>query len=244
MTTPISLSSTWGDIQQTIQSYVAPFASNDAAVRESYNAKVTEAYVEFVRKAKEFHDNEQCFGEDLAREAFEIRNAIKEAHQAQTYWLGRAAIFVRNVFTYGSGNATFESLSKKKNPEELAYSAFRTDGRDLGLKGNELADVLGTWYAIKDVSTLYPEDITRAMVAAFKAQPLDNINPNPILAAYRPPATAKPVKLEQPRETVAERLVAQFMMKDEQEKAPAVLSKDALMATIKPAHHRDYASYM
>jgi hypothetical protein len=158
--------------------------SGNAGVRDSYNDVVSSAYEEaFKAKFKEFHDNEQCFGEDLAREAFDARAKIKEDHQAQTSFLGRAVIWLRNVFTYGGGNASFEGLSKSKNPEEIGYSAFKTDGSDLGLKGNGFGEKLEVWKAIKDVTTLYPEDITPAMIAAYKAQPRGQVDVDAILAA-------------------------------------------------------------
>ncbi|WP_024905578.1 hypothetical protein [Robbsia andropogonis] len=168
----------------------APPASTKAAplsnadVRNSYNDGVTSAYEDsFKTKFKEFHDKEQCFGDNLAREAFDARSKIKADHQAQTSTLGRLAIWVRNLFTYGGANASYSGLSKSKNPEEIAYSAFKTDGSDLGLKGNGFGEKLEVWKAIKDVTTLYPEDVTPAMIAAFKAQPRGKVDVDAILAA-------------------------------------------------------------
>ena len=155
----------------------------DQQVRESYNVKISEAYQEFKTKFQEFHDREQCFGEDLAREAYEARSKIKEGHQEQTSYLGRAAIWLRNMVTYGGGNASYEGLSKTKNPEEIAYSAFKTGGGDLGLQNNGFGDKLDVWKAIKDVSTLYPEDITDSMVAVYKAQEPGKVDTDAILAA-------------------------------------------------------------
>lgn len=155
----------------------------DEGVRESYNVKISEAYQEFKTKFQEFHDQEQCFGEDLAREAYEVRSKIKEEHQTQTSYLGRAAIWLRNMMTYGGGNASYEGLSKNKNPEEIAYSAFKTGGGDLGLQNNGFGDKLDVWNAIKEVSTLYPEDITDAMVGVYKAQEPGKVDVNAILAA-------------------------------------------------------------
>lgn len=176
--------------------YAAPVpaeskASGDAGVRDSYNDRVTSAYSnDFARKFKEFHDNEQCFGDELAREAFGERTRIKEEHQSQTSVLGRIAIWVRNLWTYGGANASYEGLSKTKTPEEIAYSAFKTDGKDLGLTGNGFGDKLEVWKAIRDVSTLYPEDVTPAMLAEYKSQVSAGgagtsirLDPNAILAA-------------------------------------------------------------
>lgn len=242
MTSTISQNGAWGtDAWQTMQNFTDPIPSSDELVRQSYNAKVTAAYHEFLKKALEFHDNGQCFGPELAREAFETRNAIKEAHQAQTSWLGRAAIYVRNLLTYGAGNVTFESLSKNKTPEELAYSAFKTDGSDLGLEGNGFADILRTWYAIKDVSTLYPEDITPEMVEAFKAQSLRNLDPERILAVYVPdPNKAFRLAPQSP----VQKLVDDLTMKSAKREELRLMTKADVIVQAQPVHHRDFATYM
>lgn len=188
MNTTIERVGVWGDTWQTernfseVQVNAKPARTNEE-IRASYNKQVTEAFDDFVEVAAAFHDNEQCFGDGVARLAFEKRDEIKKAHQEETSWLGQAAIFVRNMFLYGSPNATYEVFSRKKNPEEIAYAAFKTNGSDLGLNGNGFGDVLDTWRAIKNVSTIYPEAITPEMVAAFKAQAPGKVDPALILAA-------------------------------------------------------------
>ncbi len=87
------------------------------------------------------------------------------------------------MVTYGGGNASYESLSKSKNPEELAYAAFKTGGGDLGLENNGFGDKIDVWKAIKGVSTLYPEDVTDAMVDVYKAQTPGKVDVDAILAA-------------------------------------------------------------
>jgi hypothetical protein len=175
----------WGDqpSKSTPAAGSARQPRGDLEVRESYNVKISEAYQEFKAKFQEFHDREQCFGEDLAREAYAVRSKIKEAHQEQTSYLGRALIWMRNMVTYGGGNVSYETLSRSKNPEEIAYSAFKTGGGDLGLQNNGFGEKLDVWKAIKDVSTLYPEDITDAMVAAYKVQEPGKVDAGAILAA-------------------------------------------------------------
>ena len=157
--------------------------TGDDAVRDSYNKQVSAAYQEFIKEAAVFHDAQECFGEDLARKAFETRDTIKKEHQDQTSLTGRITIFFRNIFAYWSSNATYEGLATKKNPEEIAYSAFKTDGSDMGLVGNGFGDVLDTWKAIKTDCDLYPEHITPAMVEAYKAQAPGAVNVAEILAA-------------------------------------------------------------
>jgi hypothetical protein len=165
---------------------------NDSEVRDSYNAKISTAYDEFRAQIAEFHNNEQCFGEDLAKKAYETRNIIKEKHQEETSLLGRAFIAARNLIKYGSLNVGYEHLTKTgKNPEEIAYSAFKTGGGDLGLQNNGFGDKLEVWNAIKDSTLLYPEDITPEMVAAYKAQPKGKVDVDAILAA-RPGQSPNP----------------------------------------------------
>lgn len=236
MNTTISQSSVWGEIWQTQANMAQPKPRSDKEIRESYNAHVSQAYQDFLKEAAEFHANDQCFGDDLGRKAFDMRNTIKEAHQAKTSFIGRVGIWVRNLVTYGAGNATYEGLSKKKNPEELAYSAFKTDGSDLGLSGNGFGDVLNTWNAIKEVSTLYPEDITPEMIAAFKAQPRGNVDPTVILAARTGVVSEEQVQVQKLAEEVLSRV---------HHPAPVeVFSKDELFAVMKPAHQREFVSYI
>jgi hypothetical protein len=165
---------------------------SDTDIRDSYNSKISSAYEDFRSEFASFHDKEQCFGEDVARKAYETRNLIKEEHQEQTSWLGRAAIAVRNLVKYGSFNVGYDQLAKTgKNPEEIAYSAFKTGGGDLGLKNNGFGDKLEVWNAIKDSTLLYPEDITPEIVAAYKAQPKGKVDVEAILAA-RPGQSPNP----------------------------------------------------
>jgi hypothetical protein len=146
-----------------------PRANTD--VRESYNVQISSAYHDkFKAKFQEFHDKQQCFGEELAREAYQTRSEIKQAHQAETSMLGQMWIWARNRAVYGASNVGYDYLSKNKNPEEIVYSAFKTGGADLGLKSNGFSDTLELWHAIKHTTPVYPEDITPTMVNEYKAQ--------------------------------------------------------------------------
>lgn len=136
-----------------------------------------------------YHKNEQCFGEKLAREAFETRNAIKSAHREETSYIGMAAISIRNLFTYGSfnGPTRYEDFVKAgKNPEEIAYSALKTNGGDLGLANNGVGDYLDILSVAKskgDVG-LYPESIDRQTVECIKSQADGKLTKGAILASY------------------------------------------------------------
>lgn len=122
-----------------IQSY---FFADDQKVRESYNNAVQELYRDkYEAIFAEFSQAQQCVGEQIVRDVISDRAEIKESHQAQTSYLGQAAIYARNVWTYGNtqGAQTYEGLiAKGKHPEYVAFSAFKTDGKDLGLNGNDV----------------------------------------------------------------------------------------------------------
>jgi hypothetical protein len=162
-------------------------SQSNKEIRASYNVQISAAYeTEFKDKFASYHAKGQCFGENLAREAFEARSTIKEKHQEQTSTLGRMAISVRNLYKYGAFNVGYEQLAQSgKNPEEIAYSAFSTGGGDLGLESNGFTDTLNVWKAIKDSAPdIYPEDITPEMIATYKAQSKNkNVNVDAILTA-------------------------------------------------------------
>lgn len=207
-----------------------------AQVREHYNEDVTAARDEVYALAKTFHDRDECFGEEVARRAFELRDTVKKAHQEQTWWPFRIGIAIRNYVLYGAPNATFESLSRTKNPEQIAYSSLKTDGSDLGLKGNGYNDVLATWEAIREYCTLYPEDITPEMVAVYKSQPPGKIDPAAILAVYPNWNSDSKINPE------VQHLVAQAAGALSTPVAePALVSADDLMAYLTHPPRRNYA---
>ncbi len=184
-----SINNLFGKQQQPAGNPTPP--DNNSEIRASYNVKISAAYEgEFKEKFANFHAKEQCFGPDLAREAYETRNAIKEQHQEQTSTVGRAAIAVRNLFKYGTlGNVGYDQLVQNgKNPEEIAYSAFKTGGGDLGLGNNGFGETLEVWEAIKDRAPhFYPENITPEMITAYKAQIANKqIDVDALLAAGEP----------------------------------------------------------
>ncbi len=155
-------------------------------IRASYNAKISSAYEnEFKPLFAKFHANEQCFGESIAKQGFEARDKIKAQHQEDTPWYGRAAISVYNYMKYGTfGNVGYEDLEKSgKNPEEIAYSAFKTGGGPMGLANNGFGEILDVWKAIKKDVIIYPEEITPAMVDVYKAQPPGKVDVAAIMAA-------------------------------------------------------------
>lgn len=217
----------------------------DSDVRESYNAAVSKAYEAFAKEAAVFHDDQQCFGDELARKAFNTRDEIKKAHQAETSWLGQAGIWIRNLLMYGSDNATYDGLSKKKNPEEIAYSAFKTNGRDLGLTGNGFGDILDTWNAIKADSDLYPEHITPAMVAAFKAQPRGQADVAAILAARTAVVTSSEMQAGNAVDVLSSDEVDITTTMAARPASPGVLSKDDLIVSMTThTPRRNFAAYI
>lgn len=221
-----------------------PKPKSDTEVRANYNEAVSNAYREFIKEAAVFHDADQCFGEDLARKANDTRNALKAQHQAETSALGMVVVWARNLFKYAGGSATYEHLAKTKNPEEIAYSAFKTGGGDLGLANNGFGDVLNTWNAIKGVSTLYPEDITPAMVEAFKSQPAGKVDPAVILAARTDAALSNDVSSAEPPAQPLTQADVEMILAARPE-GPEVLSKDELMSSLmQQGPSRRFAAYI
>lgn len=149
----------------------AATSRTDSEIRKSYNEQITQKYEnEFKEKFASFHKNQQCFGEPLAREAFEARHMIKEAHQQETTWYGNIAIGLHNIYKYGSwNNPDYDYFIRQgKTPEDIAYSAFKTDGSDLGLENNGFGETLKIWAALRDSQTIYPEDISNTSATCFK----------------------------------------------------------------------------
>ena len=98
------------------------------------------------------------------------------------------AIAGHNLLKYRSlSNPSFEYLiSTGKNPEELAYSAFKTDGGDLGLENNGFGDTLDVWKILKNNGEvdIYPENIDKETVAYLKTKGSGKITKEVVLAEY------------------------------------------------------------
>lgn len=157
----------------------------DSDVRKSYNEKITQKYEsEFKGTFASFHEKEMCFGDEVARAAFEARHTIKEAHQGETSFFGKVAIGVHNLAKYGSwSNPDYDYfIAQGKTPEEIAYSAFKTDGSDLGLENNGFGEVLKVWQALKSEHNVYPEEISSETVACFKEKAGNSLNKDSVLA--------------------------------------------------------------
>lgn len=234
MNTTISNAGTWLRSSPVISSEPSPTRPrNDGEVRDHYNEAVTEELQKFFVKAAHFHDNQQCFGEDIAREAFATRDALKRAHQGETSWHGQIGIGLRNLWKYGCWNPTFEVLSRGKNPEEVAYSAFKTDGSDLGLVGNGFGDVIATWKAIHDLTLIYPEAITPEMVSTYKAQPAGAVDPAAIVSARTSVAATDEQQVKKLVDPAAGTTGAQATRAE-------VFSKEELLAALGHAPRRNY----
>lgn len=175
-------------------------SKTDAEVRESYNAAISQKYEEFKSKAAVYHQNEQCFGEELAKEAFDTRHAIKSAHREETSYLAMVAIYARNLYKYGSlqGPTRYEDFRQLgKNPEEIGYSAFKTNGADLGLANNGVGELLDIWSVAqsKGEVSVYPESISQQTVDCIKSQAGEKFTKQDVLAAYDICVAKTPFKL-------------------------------------------------
>jgi hypothetical protein len=161
----------------------------DAEVRDMYNKAVMQEYEKFKAKAAIIHQNKQSIATPLAKEAFETRHHIKLAHREETSYIGGTLIAARNLWKYGSPSGpTYEYLRKQgKTPEEIAYSAFKTDGSDLGLANNGVGEALQIWQVIKSTGNLeiYPEHLSKHDVDWFKSQSKGKLTKESILASYQ-----------------------------------------------------------
>lgn len=158
--------------------------------RSSYNDKINQAWESSQETFRAFHQNEQCVGDPVAIEFTELRDQIKAEHQEASAWYERPIIFGRQLLKYhiapawknqnlgrgvalgkawqaisrGDANPTYEDLiALGKTPEEIAYGAFTTGGKDLGLASNGLGDQVSIWKQHTG-DALYPEDMTPEFV--------------------------------------------------------------------------------
>lgn len=135
-------------------------------IRQSYNDSITATWnKKFKKVAYHAHAEGREISEEEAREAYSARSDIKKSHQQETPIIEKYSLYTRNLWKYGeSTGPKFDDLVKKgKSPEEIFYSAFKTDGGDLGLNSNNFESTLmvTNWLNSADHSSskLYPEDI-------------------------------------------------------------------------------------
>ncbi len=165
-------------------------------IRHNYNDHINLAYQnKFKQIFKSIHEENKCIGDIIARDAFETRHSIKEEHQEQTPLLGNIVIGARQflyyhlkpVFTHPKYTATkiydkglkylisnpdydyFINIAGK-TPEQIAYSAFKTDGKNLNLADNGFGEILALSEQLKKYIPveLYPEHITSTAAECFK----------------------------------------------------------------------------
>ncbi len=142
----------------------------NAQIRDEYNETVSASYKNFMEIYKDIHLNHQSIAESVAKEASEARLEIKIQAQANNTPLEKAFLYIRDLCK--SASSLFSSKSHK-NSEEVAYSAFKTGGGDLGLENNGFGDVLKAWRIInKDTDLvikngIYPEAMSSEEALTF-----------------------------------------------------------------------------
>lgn len=162
---------------------------SDNDIRETYNYWITKIYEkEFKDKFREYHNKGIEIPQKAIESAIKARNHTKIALQSLTSYFGQAIIYARNLYNYGSIYGPYSSTSiclsdwlcfddhfDENVPllEKYAYKAFKTDGSDLGLKGNdfglliEIADDLNK--TCKYGYKIYPEGISKEYISCIKS---------------------------------------------------------------------------
>ena len=153
-------------------------------IRKEYNAARDQKWCEtYKQRFKEVHDHGKLIQEPLAREVSVDRDDDKERHQEESSnffkWVVRPLrqcvihpflktgiiAAIRRIYEC----ATFQGINPKydyfinyegKTPEQVAYSAFKTDGKDLGLEGNAVGKQVHIWQKL--TPRIYPEYMNEA----------------------------------------------------------------------------------
>jgi hypothetical protein len=137
----------------------APKDNNE--IRDSYNQRMAEEWNKFCIIAKGIHKKQQCIGDSIAQEASALREKIKHEEQNNTSKLGQKIIDERQKKKYGEGNIYDKFIKDGKTPEAIAYSSFKTDGRDMGLSNNGIGEIIDIAKILqKKGIEIYPEDLT------------------------------------------------------------------------------------
>ncbi len=155
------------------------------AIRDEYNVKMSDKgiLVKYLKEAKKIHQEYKIISEEVAREVHENRNEIKEFYQDLTPALARLAIHQRNLKKYGNEvGPSYEFLiNKGKDSEEIFYSSFKTDGKDLGLANNGFNEVLDLYNLINKAygeaakeTGIYPESIVLDYGNNFSLEKVEN----------------------------------------------------------------------
>ncbi len=169
------------------------FSPDNNLVRQVYNQMITSIYEqEFkVRFAKK-HDNGLELSQSTIKDAINARNNTKVALQSLTSVTGQIGIYLRNYYKYGSIYGPYtkfsfvcesgylcyepsfsEDGSKNSMLNEIdAYKAFKTDGGDLGLVGNNFGEKIEIAKQLNKECTLgtriYPEAISDDYVKCYQ----------------------------------------------------------------------------
>ncbi len=187
---------------------------SDGLVRKAYNELITQIFTrEFQDSYKAIHYQGEILPQELIQQAISARSAVKSAMRTLTSYLGMVAIYATNLYNYQSLHGpytTFEwscesgylcqidSFNDKTLSEDKAYSALKTDGAYLGLKGNEMGEKIKFAKAINDIcqsgKKVYPEGLSdnsyqlcehESCKIAYQIEEYSNVPCQPKLREYQ-----------------------------------------------------------
>ena len=166
------------------------FGDDDEKVRNEYNTGIDNLWKEYEEQVKQIHLEGREIGEELARKVSDKREKRKAEQQDKTSLWGWFGIKGHNFKKYAwdenrlkfwkyyswiYSNPDYDYFKTQgKTPEEIFYSAFHTDGSDLGLQGNHIGKKVKLWKEIREETKVkekgkpdeiifqhfYPEDMT------------------------------------------------------------------------------------
>ncbi|WP_440616500.1 hypothetical protein [Cysteiniphilum sp. 6C5] len=175
-------------------------------VRDVYNQMITGIYEqEFKERFSQEHANGMKLSQATIKDAINARNNTKVALQSLTSVTGQIGIYLRNYYKYGSiygphtsfsfvcdngylcYEPSFSSINKGIKIEKLlsetdAYKAFKTDGGDLGLVGNNFGEKIEIAKQLNKECSLgtriYPEAISNSYMKCYQeaSQNIDACN--------------------------------------------------------------------
>jgi hypothetical protein len=125
------------------------YVTENAQIRYSYQDKVAELKDSYQARL----DSGVKIDKDFAFEMFKARNVIKEMERTKMSKEDLSRVEARNADKYGNKlSSDFDSLVKKgKSFEQIAESATRVGGEDLGLK----SDMFKCFFAAYDEALSY-----------------------------------------------------------------------------------------
>eukprot|EP00929_Paragymnodinium_shiwhaense_P108281 TRINITY_DN74606_c0_g1_i1.p1 TRINITY_DN74606_c0_g1~~TRINITY_DN74606_c0_g1_i1.p1 ORF type:complete len:331 (+),score=33.23 TRINITY_DN74606_c0_g1_i1:68-1060(+) len=122
---------------KTVSDLVSPLYEgeiSDEELRNTYNLVLDTLWIEWGLWAAQEARKLKTSWDRISKTAFHIRNTVKRMVQDVTGDWSRHLIQMRQLFKYGDSHGpSWEMLTKKADAEKVFYSAFSSNGGDLGL---------------------------------------------------------------------------------------------------------------